>query len=104
MLPFNVKQNITTNYRCISRCKEIYDELFEIVDHHNGNFYCICKRLVEHFGRITSSNSSSLTGELVEDHKWSLLKEVNGKMLIKVNKRKRYSERKDLCITFTVYR
>ena len=64
----------------------------------------IFKRLVEHFGRIVSSNSCSFTGEIVEDHSWSLLNEINKKQLIKIQKRKKYSEYEDLCVTFTVYR
>ena len=104
MLPVNVKQNITTNYCTLYRYKELYDELFDIVDRHNGKTYFIFKSLVEHFGQIVSSNSCSCRGELVEDHNWSLLDEINKKHLIKIQKKKRYSEYGDLCVTFTVYR
>ena len=104
MLPVNVKQNITTNYCTLYRYKELYDELFDIVDCHNGKTYFIFKSLVEHFGQIVSSNSCSCRGELVEDHNWSLLDEINKKHLIKIQKKKRYSEYGDLCVTFTVYR
>ena len=56
------------------------------------------------FLNVISSNSCSFTGELVEDHNWSLLDEINKKQLIKIKKRKKYSKYGDLCVTFTVYR
>ena len=103
MLAHNVKQNIARNYCVMFRCEKIYYEMFDIADRHNGQTYFIFKRLVEHHGRIVSSNSCSFTGELVEDHNWSLLHEINKKQLIKVRERKKYSEYGDLCVTFTVY-
>ena len=104
MKPFNVKQNITTNYCCTDRCNEIYNELFEVVDRHDGKVSFILKKLVEHFRRIVSENASFFKGELALDLNWSLLNEINEKALMKIKSRKKYSEDGELCVTFAVLR
>ena len=80
----NIKRSITSKYCANYRCQEIWDELFAVIDLHNMETFFIFKHLVNHFGRVVSSNEKSFTGELGADLNWNLLNEINKENLIKV--------------------
>ena len=102
-LTTNVIENMTTNYSTMYRCHKIRQELWEIIAEKSGKEYFIYKKLTEHFGRIVRDNSQWFQGELGSDTCWTLLNEINKKLLIKVLRRKCYMPNGEVFVLLFCY-
>ena len=95
----NVIVNIAKNYEYRYRVYELYNELIHILKFRGHQKFVIFKLLCRHLGRILYFDDICFEAELNYKRYRALVEDIEKIFLVRVNKRKKYSDDGDVYIT-----